>query len=903
MIRKLLFLLWITLASAAAAADRTPEDIKASAYELYSRKEIEKSLAEFRAYLERRPADVPARIDFAGVLSEARRHEEAARVLEQVREAQPAHETARFKLGVEYVYLGRNDDAARIFAELQKSANRDLAEAAADASRQLKNAMAREERLKAEQNVFSLADKFAHDQVIAEVNALEKTGPLTFALAMQRLYAMHRLRQYAPALERANALAKVYPAAPDLALMRADLLAQLGRQAEAVAVWRQVEQGHPSTPAARQARDRRHAAESHASASRVYELARQGQHREVVALIDEIERSHPPLAFELELQRLYALAALDQSRRALRIAGGLMQTNAARPDLSLVYADLLAREGKHAEAQDQWKRIVRDFRQTPAAFEAEKHLQVEEARRSASREEARIFELARRNRHRQTVDAINELERKRGALPWVMEMQRLYALQALGDFSRAMVKANTLAEKHPRVPELTLLRAFLLAQTGKKPESKTLLESIRRDHPNTPVAASARQELDAFAAAEEKAPGPEAAIYALASAQKYSETVAAIDRLEQQGPLAFPMQMQRLYALQSLGEWPRAHAEVRKVQEAFPNAPEVALMRADLLARDKQWEDASLILKGIRREHENTPTAAEASRRLDALPPMGNLAKWYWGEAYNSGDYLERFGTLVGSGFVRHGYFIPHARWLQPYAEFRYTVDTRSGAGGRSTVADNFVGTYLGARAQPFAEHYLFFYAQAGLNQDLLDRRDDGDWAYDSQAGVYGFKSWGPGTVLLTLSGEPIRTSGNPANPAEQPSAVQNGVGFGAFWRGDWFVDAGADFSYYHRHSSWIGYGQAHEGFRLFQIGPHAAIDAYLVENVSWDIRGNYFDNLVEAGPGLRLLWVPRRRWEVVLRGEWLNGLYFNRDELDTRGNADSHYDDLRLGLSVGTRW
>lgn len=737
------------------AADRSSDEIKSAAYQLYSAKQIEKALAEFRAYLERRPDDLQAKLDFAGVLSEAKQHEEAARVLEQIRSQRPAHESARFKLAVEYVYLGRSADAEKLLAELEKSPNSDLAEAATDARRKLQTNIAREARLKAEQDVFALADKFEQEKIISAVDELEKTGPLTFALAMQRLYAMHSLRQYAPALERADRLAKVYPAATDLALLRADLLAQLGRQPEAAALWRRIEREHPGTPAADQASRRRGDIETWLATDRVYELARQGKHREVLVTIDEMEH--------------------------------------------------------------------------------------------------------------------------RGPLPFPMEMQRLHALVALGQRKRAAQKADELSRLEPNRPELATFQAALTAMDAKP--APTL--------PPPPL--------------------PEANIYALANAQRYRETVAAIDELERTNRLSFAMQMQRLYALQAVRDSRRAQVEAGELQLAFPDAPEVALIRADLLIQDKKWEDASLVLKHIRHEHGDSSAGTEASRRLDALPPMANLDKWYWGEAYNSGDYLERFHTLVGSGFLRHGYFVPFARWLQPYAEFRYTVDTRSSVAQRSIISDNFVGAYLGARAQPFVSHYLFAYVQAGFNKDFLDRREEGDWAYDSQAGVYGFKSWGRGTVLLTFApGEAIRTSGNVSNPAQETSVTTaNGAEQSApiFWRGDWFTDAGADFSYYHRHSSWIGYGQAHEGFRLFQIGPHAAVDGYLVENLSWDIRGDYFDNLIELGPGFRLLWVPRRRWEVILRTEWLNGFYFGRNDLNNRGDTDSHYDDLRVGLSVGTRW
>lgn len=89
----------------------------------------------------------------------------------------------------------------------------------------------------------------------------------------------------------------------------------------------------------------------------------------------------------------------------------------------------------------------------------------------------------------------------------------------------------------------------------------------------------------------------------------------------------------------------------------------------------------------------------------------------------------------------------------------------------------------------------------------------------------------------------------------------------------------------------------------MWQWGPDVAMDAYAVENLSWDVKGNYFDNLVEVGPGVRWLWIPEPSWQVVLRAEWLNGFHWGRNELGNRGDADSHYDEVRVGLSVGVRW
>ena len=885
-------------------AGPTPDGRKARAYELYAQKDFTNSIADFRAYLQQRPDDVQAAVDLAGVLSDTRQHAEAAKVLEGIHQRHPANESAYFKLAVELVYQGRSEEAAKIFNELQQSSNRALAEAAADALRTLSKTIAHEQRLRAEQQVFALAEKSEHEKVIQAVNELERTGPLTFALSMQRLYAMHSLRQYAPALERANTLARVYPSAPELTLMRAELLAQLGQRAEAIALWKQLEQENAGTPSAAEAAKRRQASEKWLDEDRVYELARQQKDREVLVAIDEIER-HRELSFPMRMQRLYALAAVGQTRRALQEANELAKTEKEPAELALIRADLYARSDNKAEAEKIWKTIATDFAQTPASFEAERRVRELQAGREGNRQEERIFSLARQNEHREVVAAIDELEKKRGELPWLLEMQRLYALQGAGEISRALDKANDLAQKRPDALDLRLLRGYLLAGAGQQEQSKELFADVEKENPGSAAAESARKQLEAFAAAEKQPPGPEAGIYALAAQQRYRETVEAIDGLERKGPLSFAMRMQRLYALQAMGNYGRAEIEARNVGAAYPHTPELALIRADLLIQNKQWEDASLVLKQIRYEQPDSPSAVEAERRLDALPPIANLEKWYWGEAYNSGDYMGRFGTVVGSGFLRHGYFIPFARWLQPYAEFRYTADTRSGRDQRTTVADNFVGGYAGARVQPFAGEYLFAYLQAGVNKDLLDRRHGGDPAFDYQGGLYGFKSWGPGTVLLSLApGEAIKTSGSSFNPAREIAAdTKKSPDQVLLFRGGWFSDAAADFSYYHRHSSWIGYGQAHEGFRLFQLGPHAGIDAYAVENLSWDIRGNYFDNLGEVGPGARLLWVPKRKWEVIFRAEWLNGFYFGRDELNNRGGAASHYDDFRVGLSVGTRW
>jgi tetratricopeptide (TPR) repeat protein len=657
--------LWFALILLASAVLPAPAqqaaDLKAAAYELYQAKRFDEAARSFQAYLEKNPGDAVATIDYASLLSELQRHQEAANVLETIRKKTPQNETAAFKLAVEYAALKRYADADKLFAELEKSSNPALAIAAAEAAKRSKEDQQREEKLSQEQRVYDLANQFKYQEVVDAVNALEQKESLSFGMQMQRLYALHSLHQYATALKGADLLAVRHPDDSDLALLRAELLAQLGRRPEAEVIWRRLGRQSPGTP-----------------------------------------------------------AGVEAGRRLGNLRG------------------------------------------TPP--------------------EARIYELARQRKHRDVIAAIGELEAK--------------------------------------------------------------------------------------------------------------------------GPLSFQMQMQRLYAYQALGQSKAALEQLDKITAPHSNSTELAFFRSDLLVQQHRWQEASKILKQLKSESGEWKTVLEAERRLDAIPPIANLDKHFWGEAYLSGDYLGRFGTVVGSGFIRQGAFIPHARWLQPYAEMRFGVDTRSGvAGERTIVTDNHLGLYGGIRAQLLPTEYLFVYAQAGGDIDLLERRQHGDFSYDSQAGIYGFKSWGPGKVLFRSPPGWQSPPDRPDSFAAETHWRDKNLGDLFFWRGDWFVDGGADFSYYHRYSSWIGYGQAHEGFRLFQLGPNLGFDAYAVENISWDVRGRYFDNLFEVGPGARLLWLPHRGWEVVLRTEWLNGFYLGRGRSAFAVAPRSHYDEVRVGLSVGVRW
>src|SRR5438309_6083225 len=91
--------------TAGGAEAGAAETAKSRAYELYELKRYPEAAAEFKHYLEQNPDDPRVAFDYGSLLSELKRHDEAATVLESLHRKEPEQEVAYFRLGAEYVYL------------------------------------------------------------------------------------------------------------------------------------------------------------------------------------------------------------------------------------------------------------------------------------------------------------------------------------------------------------------------------------------------------------------------------------------------------------------------------------------------------------------------------------------------------------------------------------------------------------------------------------------------------------------------------------------------------------------------------------------------------------------------------------------------------------------------------
>jgi hypothetical protein len=122
-------------------------------------------------------------------------------------------------------------------------------------------------------------------------------------------------------------------------------------------------------------------------------------------------------------------------------------------------------------------------------------------------------------------------------------------------------------------------------------------------------------------------------------------------------------------------------------------------------------------------------------------------------------------------------------------------------------------------------------------------------------------------------------------------------------FRLDWFLEAGVDAAYYTRLTDGIAYGQSRQGLRLVQFGKAAAFDAYALENLTMDTTGNYYDNYIEGGPGMRLVTAPVGAAIFTTSVEYVLGAYLGRNTRDTRGDIEPAYSDFRITASLSLRW
>ena len=394
-------------------------------------------------------------------------------------------------------------------------------------------------------------------------------------------------------------------------------------------------------------------------------------------------------------------------------------------------------------------------------------------------------------------------------------------------------------------------------------------------------------------------------VYDLIRSKDDEAVIATVDDLSVRGEATPALRMEQVYALQRTGQEARA----LEILESLPDSRsgEIGLMRATLLLKLGRTGEA---YEGFRAVQDAAPDSLEGRRataQIAALPPAANLDRWFWGEMDVYGTYLGRYGIGVASGRIRQGAYVPGARWLEPFVQADFSLDSSSNVGeGITTIYnENLAGFHAGARIRPFASQSFTFYFLGGFANNLIDNPNyQSGWFGEVIAGVNGYWGFGPGTGWDGINETPQFAMGEPA-PARTPppNAWTPNAWSPVRTRFDWFVEGGGDWAYYSRLSDFIAYSQGRGGWRVLQFGRAAAVDVYGFANLVFDAVGNYYDNYFEGGPGIRVVTAPVGAATVTTSLEYASGAYLGRNYNNTRGSTGASYSDVRVSVAMSLRW
>jgi len=243
-----------------------------------------------------------------------------------------------------------------------------------------------------------------------------------------------------------------------------------------------------------------------------------------------------------------------------------------------------------------------------------------------------------------------------------------------------------------------------------------------------------------------------------------------------------------------------------------------------------------------------------------ALQQVHHEVKRWFGSVYAAPFYQSRFSNEINPTNLKIG--LQPSRCFQPYVGLRFSRDIRSRAGTLPQIySDNSAVFSVGIQS-PVAHTGAVIYAEAGTALNLV--RTGPEAPPDYRVGLLWFRSWGASLV---------------------PSPNAAGA---TTWMGSAYADGGY-YSRYNRNA--IGSAQLREGIRLATPRVPAALLGAL--NLVKDSNGNFYNNVVEVGPMLRV--APLRSAPgLALEATYVRGFYTVHDPVNPYG---PRYGDFRLSL------
>jgi tetratricopeptide (TPR) repeat protein len=245
-----------------------------------------------------------------------------------------------------------------------------------------------------------------------------------------------------------------------------------------------------------------------------------------------------------------------------------------------------------------------------------------------------------------------------------------------------------------------------------------------------------------------------------------------------------------------------------------------------------------------------------------ALKEVNQQSAWWFASAYVAPFYESRFANQINPIIFKVG--VRATRYLEPYVGMRFTRDIRSTSGTLPVIySDNSDVFSVGLQSHVLG-HGTNLYAEAGTAVSLMSQPIQGRAVPDYRAGITWYKPWETGL-------------------AEAAKKRSTGISLTG--------NAYSDISFYSRYNdNVIGYLQIRQGVNLptAHLLPMQALAAI---NVVRDSNGDFYNNVVEAGPALRI--APfRRLLNLQFEVNYLRGFYTAHDPANPYGSS---YGDFRV--------
>jgi len=259
-------------------------------------------------------------------------------------------------------------------------------------------------------------------------------------------------------------------------------------------------------------------------------------------------------------------------------------------------------------------------------------------------------------------------------------------------------------------------------------------------------------------------------------------------------------------------------------------------------------------------KNEKNKVSAEISKTYLTGNLMKILPEPYYADIYYDPFYFSRFKMVVQPLVIKAGKVINEKYQFKIYLSYQRTTDNRSTVADQlpQIYDDNASITALGAQINPILDAPLTAFVEAGKAIDIV-YQNRSRWRNDLRGGLAYYKNWG---VEPTYDIHPV---------------------FSDHVIGDLY----SDMIYFSRYRDIIGSVRLREGIRLFKYET-SSIDVYMKGFLVWDTAHQYYNNIIEWGPGIAF--TPSNRYNIVFHLEALQGHYIPAGTSPSPNPYNSNY-------------